>query len=221
MTFFADLLGGYDSNLAPEGSVPVPTTTIPASGFTGLADLVLRYWHGQAARHIEVEGRGYLTAYQLTGVEPLVGQNLRVRGQTMFDRKTRLEGNAYFTRDPFLGFGGYDALPISADAAALANPANGLTTGLSWSQTGIGAVTREWTRQARTTASYDYTRREYVRVRGSMVTPSRARWARTECLGDCHADRQLANQLSVFERHAVRADAVRAESCAPDQGPYG
>lgn len=166
LTFFADLLGGYDSNLAPEGSVPAQTNTIPASGFTGLADLVLRYWHGQAARHIEVEGRGYLTAYQLPGIEPLVGQNLRVRGQTRFDRKTRLEGNAYFTRDPFLGFGGYDALPISADAAALANPANGLTTGLSWSQTGIGAVTREWTRQAHTTASYDYTRREYVRGPG-------------------------------------------------------
>jgi hypothetical protein len=166
LTFFADLLGGYDSNLAPEGSVPLERSDIPASGFTGLADLVLRYWHGQAARHIEVEGRGYLTSYQLTGIEPLVGQNFRARGQTMFDRKTRLEGNAYFTRDPFLGFGGYDALPISADAAALANPANGLTTGLSWSQTGIGAVTREWTRQTRTTGSYDYTRREYVRGPG-------------------------------------------------------
>ena len=166
LTFFADVLGGYDSNLAPEGSVPVQQNIIPASGFTGLADLVLRYWHGQAARHLEVEGRGYVTAYQLTGIEPLVGQNLRVRGQTMFDRKTRLEGNAYFTRDPFLGFGGYDSLPISADAAALANPANGLTTGLSYSQTGIGVLTREWTRQAHTTASYDYTNREYVRGPG-------------------------------------------------------
>lgn len=166
LTLFTDLLGGYDSNLAPEGSSPAQRSVVPANGLTGLADVVLRYWHGKAARHIEVEGRGYLTAYQLTGIEPLVGQNLRVRGQTMFDRQTRLEGNGYFTRDPFLGFGGYDALPISADAASLANPANGLTTGLSWSQTGIGSVTREWSRRVRTAVAYDYTRREYIRGPG-------------------------------------------------------
>ena len=58
LTFFADLLGGYDSNLAPEGSVPAQTNTIPASGFTGLADLVLRYWHGQAARTSKSRGEG-------------------------------------------------------------------------------------------------------------------------------------------------------------------
>jgi hypothetical protein len=166
LTLFTDLMGGYDSNLAPEGSTPVSRSLVPANGFTGLADVVLRYWHGQAARHIEVEGRGYVTAYQLTGIDPLIGQNLRVRGSTRFDRKTRVEGTAYVTRDPFLGIGGYDLLPISADAAALANPANGLTEALSWSQTGIGTVTREWTRRVRTSVAYDYTRREYVRGPG-------------------------------------------------------
>lgn len=165
LTLFADMLGGYDSNLAPEGSTPVQRATIPASGFTGLGDVVLRYWHGRAARNIEVEGRGYVTAYTLRTVEPLVGQNLRVRGQTMFDRRTRIEGNAYFTRDPFLGFGGYDGLPV-VEALALDNPANGLTSGLSRSLTAIGALTREWSRRVRTAATYDYTRREYLRGPG-------------------------------------------------------
>jgi hypothetical protein len=166
LTIFSDVLAGYDSNLAPEGSTPVQRSTIPANGFTGLGDLSVRYWRGRTARHIEIEGRGYVTAYQLTGIEPLVGQNVRVRGQTMFDRRTRIEGNAYFTRDPFLGFGGYDALPLAADAAALNNPANGLTSGLSWSTTGIASLTREWSRRVRTSAYYDYTRREYVRGPG-------------------------------------------------------
>jgi len=166
LTLFADILGGYDSNLAPESVNPFLRSTIPTSGYTGLGDLVVRYWRGRAARYVEVEGRGYVTAYNLSGIEPLLGQNLRVRGSTsIVDPRTRIEGNAYFTRDPFLGFGGFDALP-AIDAAAFSNPANGLTTGLSWSSTGIASVTRDWTRRVRTTASYDYTRREYIRGPG-------------------------------------------------------
>ena len=166
LTLFTDLMGGYDSNLAPEGSTPISRSIVPENGFTGLADVVLRYWHGQAARYIEVEGRGYVTAYQLTGIDPLIGQNLRVRGSTRFDRRTRFEGTGYFTRDPFLGIGGYDLLPVSADAAALSNPANGLTEALSWTQTGSGTLFREWTRRSRTSGTYSYTRREYVRGPG-------------------------------------------------------
>jgi hypothetical protein len=83
----------------------------------------------------------------------------------MFDQRTRLEGIALFTRDPFLGFGGYDALPV-IESFALANPANGLTSGLSRSVTGIGALTHEWSRRARTAVTYDYTRREYLRGPG-------------------------------------------------------
>ncbi len=165
LTLFADILGGYDSNLAPENASLVQRSTIPTSGYTGLGDLLVRYWRGRTARHIEIEGRGYVTAYNLSGIQPLVGQNIRVRGQTLFDQRTRLEGNAYLTRDPFLGFGGYDALP-AIEAAAFANPANGLTSGLSWSRTAIASVTREWTRRVRTSASYDYTRREYIRGPG-------------------------------------------------------
>jgi hypothetical protein len=166
LTLFADIMGGYDNNLAPEGVSAFQRRLTPASGYTGLGDISVRYWHGTATRHVEAEGRGFVTAYDLSGIEPLLGSSLHVRGQTSFDRRTRLEVNGYLARDPFLGFGGFDGLPDTAGTAALANPANGLTTGLSWSQTGIGAITREWTRRARTTASYDYSRREYIRGLG-------------------------------------------------------
>jgi hypothetical protein len=112
------------------------------------------------------EGRGFVTAYDLSGIEPLLGSGLHVRGQTQFDRRTRFEANGYLARDPFLGVGGFDGMPDSAGAASLANPANGLTSGLSWSATAIGGVTRDWTRRTHTTVSYDWSQRDYLRGPG-------------------------------------------------------
>ena len=74
LTLFADVLGGYDSNLAPEGSSPVQRATVPASGYTGLGDLVLRYWRGKAARNIEIAAWKLPNAHDEQG-EPLLLSN--------------------------------------------------------------------------------------------------------------------------------------------------
>ena len=163
LTLTADMLGGYDDNLNPQGGGGLEDLLVPQqSGYTGFGDISLRYWRGQASRSLTIDGRGYGTYYSINGIDPALGANLNVEAATDFARKNRLEVSQNVSSEPFIELGAY--APITADVGADApdaNPTNGLGPRRSWSMSSTASYSRRWTPRRVTSMTYNYMRRDY------------------------------------------------------------
>jgi hypothetical protein len=162
VTLSASALGGYDDHLGSQGLLTDPDTV--ESGYTGFADLGLRYWRGRESQFFSVDGSAYLLSYSNLSIDSPVGGKVRIGGATPFGRTFRFEAAQYVTSDPYMTFGAFGPLrqDLGAGAGPDANPKNGLGPQRSWGTN--TSTSLEWrpTQRNILSAAYTYARHEFV-----------------------------------------------------------
>jgi hypothetical protein len=162
LTLSASALGGYDDPL-PEDAIARSLDPGP-SGYTGFADVGLRYWRGRPARSFSLDGSGYLSSYSDLSIDSPLGGQVLLTGVTTLGRSNRLEITQFFRTDPYVAFGAFGPLrpDLGPGVGPDANPANGLSPERSWGSSTSASLDWPWTSRTTFTTGYDYFRHEYV-----------------------------------------------------------
>jgi hypothetical protein len=164
----ASALGGYDDHLAPFGAGSVESLEASDSGYTGLADVNVRYRRGRRAREFSLDGSTYLLSYSNMRIDSPVGGQIRVGGFTTFGRLHRAQFMQQVRTDPYVTFGAFTPIrpDIGPGTGPDANPTNGLGPQRSWGSFTSASV--DWRLKARTTFStaYEYSRHEFIGLGG-------------------------------------------------------
>jgi hypothetical protein len=178
VTLSGSALAGYDDSLMPEGAIQTSSTTEVQGGYTGFADLGLRYWRGRSRRWFSLEGFGYLMSYSNIGIDPQAGGNVRIAAFAPIGQSNSVELRQEVRSDPFLSFGAFGSLrpDIDVGAGPDANPANGLFAQRSWASDTTASANWQLSRRTTMSAGYEYVQREFVDERGF---DNRAHIART------------------------------------------
>lgn len=165
LTLTARALGGYDNHLAPEGTLlAAPVSEEIEGGYTGFADIGLRYRRGREAKFFSVDAAGYYLSYSNQSIDTPVGAHIRARGATTIGRSTNLEVAQYASADPYVAFGAFGPLRQDLDVGTGpdANPVNGLTAQRSWATDTSAVLSWQATQRATVSANYNYIRHEFV-----------------------------------------------------------
>ena len=184
LTLTASFLAGYDDALTP-GATQGPTQPgqNTVSGYTGTADLNLRYYVGRAAKSFSLDSRGWTTAYRGTQADPSLGGDLSIRGELNLGRRNHLVAGQDFSYVPYLVIGAFASLQPEVETSAL--PDSGETTGMSqqrsWASTSAIDLDHTWTTRQTTSIGYNYYRRNYLDDFGhdsaSHLATTRHAWA--------------------------------------------
>jgi hypothetical protein len=168
LTLSGTVLAGYDDNVMPEGARRTPGTTEAQGGYTGFADLGLRYWRGRPRQSFTLEGFGHVMSYSNIGVDPQPGGNVRISALAPLGRSNSLELRQEVRSDPFLAFGAFGSLgpDIDVGAGPDANPANGLFAQRSWASDTSASANWQWSPRTTLSTGYQYVQREFVDAGG-------------------------------------------------------
>lgn len=157
----ANLLGGFDDNLAPGDSGD--TFEERGSGYTGFADASVRYWYGTVERSVDVNSRAFLTSYRGVGIGPAYGGDVNANGRTSLGRRTSVNFTAGLQYDPYFSLGAFGSLtPELGTASPDQNTSNAVTEDRSWSTSSSASLTHNWTRRLSSDFAYTHTRMTFV-----------------------------------------------------------
>ena len=163
LTFTANVLAGYDDNLAAglgSGSSTSPTAMV--SGTTASVDGTLGYFRGNNLRAFRLDTTGSLVGYPDNLENPAPAGSLNASGRTPMGRAATLGLSARVSYDPLFSVlsPGAGTGPLPPGLAQPA-PTNGLFERNSWSSSTGVSLDRRWGRRDTTTLGYTYRMQEF------------------------------------------------------------
>lgn len=158
LTLMAGVTAGYDDNIAgTEGPGSIELADVDQSGYAGLAQVGLTFFHGKAARSIsaDVQANG---GYYSTGVNNLLepGVAASVAASTTAGRRNTLGARYGVSSQPQFAFGTFAGLApdVGPDALPTSDPVFGLVDRRTLTWSAGASLQRQWSR--RDTMSVDY-----------------------------------------------------------------
>jgi opacity protein-like surface antigen len=157
LQFAANILGGYDDNIAAGlGSGP-GTSTAMVSGATASVDGTLGFFRGNNLRSFQLDTTGSLIGYPNNLEDPAPAGSVNASVRTPMGRATTLGLSEWVSYDPLFNVlsPGAGVGPLPPGVAQTA-PTTGLFERNSWSSSTGVSLDRRWGRRDTTTLGYTY-----------------------------------------------------------------
>jgi hypothetical protein len=161
LTLQFNMLGGYEDNLSPTGSVVTDPFTPRQSGTTGLLSGSLQYNYGTMTRYVSVSGRAHMNSFRGgLDLRPMFGGSVSVNGATPLGSKAALSANINGQYQPSFAIasGGASSADVLGGVAAPPDPTAGVSEIRSLGTDASSTLTYNWSRRQRTNVGYGYTR---------------------------------------------------------------
>jgi hypothetical protein len=110
LTLTANVVGGYDNNLAAEAVGSSQPGIDSPGGYLGTGEFDLRYFRGRLIRSFAIDGNAFVTKYGANGVGLIEGGSVDLSATTQVRRRDRLSVSQHVTYEPLLTLGSFDPL---------------------------------------------------------------------------------------------------------------
>ena len=163
LNFTGSFLAGYDTWVSPGAGGGIDPAQERQSGRTFAGEAALAYFYGRTQRSLSIDGRVVSLGYSGIGVDPTIGGDVAIVGNTNLGRTSQLRATQNITYDPTLVLS--SLIPTVGDPVSTA-PGTDVTSGYleqrSWSSNTSATLDRRWSARHTTQVGAEYMRSTFL-----------------------------------------------------------